>query len=39
MTFVDHNARDNYLTHPQHEKVKQAILPWIDGVVAFDFEE
>jgi hypothetical protein len=42
MTFRDAAARDGYLPHPEHEKVKAAILPLLDGglagVVAFDFE-
>ena len=38
MTFADTAARDNYLTHPDHEKLKQAFLPDLEGVVAFDFE-
>ena len=38
MTFVDAAARNEYLTHPDHEKVKQAFLPDLEGVVAFDFE-
>src|SRR5262249_19653019 len=42
MTFRDKAARDGYLTHPEHEKVKEHILPWLegglDGVIAFDFE-
>jgi hypothetical protein len=37
MTFTDAAARDRYLVHPDHEKVKQAFLPDVDGVVAFDF--
>jgi hypothetical protein len=38
MTFADAAARDHYLFHPDHEKVKQAFLPDVEGVVAFDFE-
>ena len=42
MTFRDAKARDAYLPHPEHEKVKALILPLLegdlDGVVAFDFE-
>lgn len=38
MTFESAAARDTYLPHPEHERVKQAILPCIEGVVAFDFE-
>ena len=41
MTFQDGKARDGYLTHPEHEKVKESILPLLegglDGVIAFDF--
>lgn len=39
MTFESAEARDNYLPHPEHERVKAAILPCVDAVVAFDFEE
>ena len=38
MTFTDAVARDRYLFHPDHEKIKQAFLPDVEGVVAFDFE-
>ncbi|HZZ78500.1 MAG TPA: Dabb family protein [Gemmataceae bacterium] len=38
MTFADCKARDTYLSHPEHEKVKQAFLPDLEGVIAFDFE-
>lgn len=38
MTFDSVEARDAYLPHPEHERVKEAILPHVDGVVAFDFE-
>ena len=42
MTFVDAAARDGYLPHPDHEVVKQLIVPeldgGLDGVVAFDWE-
>jgi hypothetical protein len=42
MTFRDAKARDAYLPHPEHEKVKAMILPLLAGglagVVAFDFE-
>ena len=41
MTFKDGPARDGYLTHPEHVKVKELILPLLegglDGVIAFDF--
>lgn len=38
MTFTDAAARDHYLFHPDHEKVKQEFLPDLEGVVALDFE-
>ncbi len=38
MTFTDAGARDTYLTHPEHDKLKAAFLPDLEGVVAFDFE-
>ena len=42
MTFRDAAARDGYLPHPEHEKVKERILPLLegglDGVIAFDFQ-
>ena len=38
MTFKDAAARDDYLTLPDHEQVKQDFLPDLDGVIAFDFE-
>jgi hypothetical protein len=38
MTFANAAARDHYLTHPDHEKLKAAFLPDLEGVVAFDFE-
>lgn len=38
MTFVDAAARDVYLDHPEHVKVKETYLPYVAQVVAFDFE-
>lgn len=38
MTFSDAATRNHYLTHPEHEKIKQAFLPDVEGVIAFDFE-
>ena len=39
MTFTDAAARDHYLTHPDHEQVKQTFLPDVESVIAFDYEE
>src|ERR1051326_7786444 len=41
MTFPDAAARDAYLPHPEHEKVKKVVLAildgGLDGVLAFDY--
>jgi hypothetical protein len=43
MTFADEASRNAYLPHPDHERVKQQILPLLDGgldgVVVFDWVE
>lgn len=38
MTFSDPEARNSYLPHPEHERVKAIIVPNLDEVVAFDWE-
>ena len=38
MTFTDAAARDAYLTHPEHERVKVAVLPFVESVAVFDFD-
>ncbi len=42
MTFLDAPARDAYLTHPEHEKVKGKVVEilegGIEGALAFDYE-
>jgi hypothetical protein len=38
MTFVDAAARNAYLVHPDHDRVKDEFLPLVDKVIAFDFE-
>jgi hypothetical protein len=41
MTFQDVAARDAYLPHPEHERVKKIVFDvldgGLDGVVAFDY--
>lgn len=41
MTFADARARDAYLPHPEHEKVKAKVLGvlegGLEGVIAFDY--
>jgi len=38
MVFADAAARNLYLDHPEHEKVKQTYLPYVESVIAFDYE-
>ena len=38
MTFENQAALDTYLPHPEHGRVKAAILAIVDEVLAFDFE-
>lgn len=38
MTFKNVAARDTYLPHPGHERVKDELLKCIDGVLVFDLE-
>lgn len=42
MTFTDAASRDGYIPHPEHEKVKDLLVPelqgGISGVIAFDWE-
>lgn len=42
MTFADAASRDAYIPHPEHEKVKNMLVPELDGglkgVIAFDWE-
>jgi hypothetical protein len=38
MTFKDAAARDAYLPHPEHERVRAEVLPHIESLIVFDFE-
>jgi len=38
MTFGNAEARDAYVSHPDHERAKAVILPHIESVIIFDFE-
>lgn len=38
ITFETAAARDAYLPHPEHESVKAQLLPCLDGVLVFDWE-
>lgn len=37
MTFESPQARDDYLPHPHHERVKEFVVPMLERVVVFDF--
>jgi hypothetical protein len=38
MSFVDAASRDAYLAHPEHGRIKEALLANSDAVLVFDFE-
>ncbi len=38
ITFGSAAARDAYLPHPKHERVKAQLSPCLDGVLVFDWE-
>lgn len=37
MTFDSSESRDAYLPHPEHERVKEIVVPCLQRVVVFDF--
>ena len=37
MTFDSPQARDEYLPHPEHERVKDIVVPCLERVIVFDF--
>lgn len=39
MTFRDVESRDQYLPHPEHERVKAQLISLIDDVIAVDIED
>ncbi len=38
MTFADAAARDAYLPHPEHERVKALMMPLLESLLVIDFE-
>lgn len=38
MTFKDPAARNAYLPHPEHEKFKAFVIPYIEKIVVFDYD-
>lgn len=37
MTFDSPRSRDQYLPHPEHERVKEIVLPCLERAIVFDF--
>ena len=37
MKFADRETRDAYFPHPDHEVVKNMIIPNVDDAIAFDY--
>ena len=37
MTFDSAESRDAYLPHPEHERVKDIVVPRLERVIVFDF--
>ena len=37
MTFDSAASRDAYLPHPEHERVKEIVVPCLEKVIVFDF--
>jgi len=37
MTFASPETRDAYLPHPEHERVKDIVVPCLERVIVFDF--
>jgi hypothetical protein len=38
MSFDTAANRDAYLPHPEHERVRDIVVPCLERVVVFDFE-
>ncbi|MCC8466528.1 Dabb family protein [Photorhabdus kayaii] len=38
MTFDDHKAISNYLSHPAHDKLKDLLIDSVGDIIVFDYE-
>ena len=38
MEFATEESRDVYLTHPEHEKLKEVFVQTIEDIIVFDYE-
>ncbi|WP_026957337.1 Dabb family protein [Aliagarivorans taiwanensis] len=37
VTFIDEQARDAYLPHPEHKRFKTLFVPLLDDIIVMDF--
>ncbi|MCP3849364.1 MAG: Dabb family protein [Gammaproteobacteria bacterium] len=38
MTFTNEEGRQNYLPHPEHDKLKEVFRPLLEDIVVFDYQ-
>jgi hypothetical protein len=38
MNFTDQKGRENYLPHPEHNKLKQVFRPILEDIIVFDYQ-
>lgn len=37
MTFANEEGRQNYLSHPEHDALKDVFRPLLDDIIVFDY--
>lgn len=37
INFINENARNNYLTHPEHKKLQELFVPYLKHILVFDY--
>lgn len=37
INFINENARNNYLTHPEHKKLQELFVPYLERIIVFDY--
>lgn len=37
INFINANARNNYLTHPEHKKLQELFVPSLKRIIVFDY--
>jgi len=38
INFTDQKGRENYLPHPEHNKLKQTFRPILEDIIVFDYQ-